>query len=95
MRAQARITEQHTRPAAVEMARSRLACALVRASASIRQPHVDAVPGVFMRASEPSPSTSCKGKSAVFATDESASRMKSQCGSRPSLAPPARCRSVV
>src|ERR1051326_3972997 len=34
--------------------------------------------GRFMRASEPNPSTSCKGTMAVFATDASTARMKSQ-----------------
>src|ERR1041385_2742561 len=38
----------------------------------------DVLFGRFMRASEPRPSTSCNGTIAVFATDASTARMKSQ-----------------
>jgi hypothetical protein len=51
-----------------------------------RQPQLPAGrPGVFMRASAPSPRTSCMGMRATSATEASTARIKSQWISRPSV----------
>src|SRR6266545_3040614 len=64
----------------------REATSLVSASALTRHDQFPSVLlGRFMRASVPRPNTSCKGTTAVFATDASTARMKSQLISSPSV----------